>query len=312
MRVAVVAICLASCGSPQPPLYPAGSDKDDGHGELARASAQFLTAGDDDDLYAASQRARRDPDGAYGGDGYGGTSYGGFVPPQWTYPTVNRTPKYNQTTGLSGAVEGVVSWRGAMPGKRTTTCGAIEPLHVGGDRGLGDVLVYIERVQVGRTLPMEGRPATVGGIVVKRGCALVPTVQIVTPLPAALTIHGDGKPTKLRVTTSPSTGKLVELQEGARAAMQVSSGVTRIDAEDGSLASAWVHALDTPYYALTDDRGRYRIDELAPGTYDITFWQAPIAEAGIGTVKYGEPIVVHRTVKVETAKTARLDVALGR
>jgi hypothetical protein len=60
--------------------------------------------------------------------------------------------------------------------------------------------------------------------------------------------------------------------------------------------------MDTPYYALTDDHGRFRIDELAPGTYEVSIWSA------VG----GTPTLQHRTVRVEAGKPARLDVTLGR
>lgn len=307
MRLAVAVAIVAGCGSAPPKLFPAGTDKDEGHGELAKASAKLMTGDEpDEDLFTTSARAKRPTESA--GDTYGGSTYAGFVVPQWSYPSVNRTPKYNQVAGLSGAVEGVVSWRGNVPAKRPSACGALDVMRLDADRGLADALVYIERVQVGRTLPNDGRPSSVGGVVVKRGCAFVPTVQIVTPLPAALSIHGDGKPTHLQLTTPPEAPKSFELEEGARLAMQVPAGVTRIDADDGSLAPAWVVALDTPYYAITDDHGRFRIDELAPGTYELTIWQAPLLEG----VKYGAPVIAHRSVKIVAAKPTRLDVALGR
>jgi hypothetical protein len=93
--------------------------------------------------------------------------------------------------------------------------------------------------------------------------------------------------------------------------MQVQAGVTRIDAADGTFASAWIVGLETPYYALTDDHGRFRLDELAAGTYDVTIWQAPLPALANGALTYGAPTVVKRTVRIEEARTARLDVALG-
>ena len=48
------------------------------------------------------------------------------------------------------------------------------------------------------------KPASVGGLVAKRGCALVPAVQIATPLPAPLLLHGDATRARLRIT--PPTG----------------------------------------------------------------------------------------------------------
>ena len=73
-----------------------------------------------------------------------------------------------------------------------------------------------------------------------------------------------------------------------------------IDSDDGKIAAAWVIGLESPYYAITDDAGRYRLDELAPGSYEITFWQPPVASlAPDGTWTYGSPVVVRRTVRVE-------------
>ncbi|MEO8703234.1 MAG: carboxypeptidase-like regulatory domain-containing protein [Kofleriaceae bacterium] len=316
-RVAALVLAGWACGGAQPKLFPAGTDKDEGHGNLARASAKFMTTeGGEEDLFASSssssRRPRRYGGTTYGGGMYGGASYANFVVSQWAYQPANRATKYNQIPGLSGAVEGVVSWRGAIPNKRITACGAIEGVHVGPDRGIADVVVYIEKITTGRAMPTEGRPASVGGVVVKRNCALVPTAQIVTPLPAALSIHGDAKRAKLKVTTPPGPVVNVELQEGGRAAMQVQAGITRIDSDDGSLAAAWVLALETPYYAITDDTGHFRIDELAPGTYEVTIWQAPLPDDGTGAIKYGAPVIQRRTVRVEATRVAKLDVVLGR
>lgn len=314
-RGVVVALLGWACGGAQQKLYPAGTEKDEGHGNLARASAKFMTTEGDEDLFASSAQRRKQHEyggDAYGAGAYGGSSYANFVVSQWAYQPPNRSQKYNQIPGLSGAIEGVVSWRGAIPNKRVTACGSLDLAHVGPDRGVADVLVYIEKVTTGRAMPTEGRPAGVGGIVVKRNCALVPAVQIVTPLPAALSIHGDAKRAKLRITTPPGPVVNVDLQEAGRAAMQVQPGITRIDSDDGSLASAWVVAIDTPYYAITDDTGHFRIDELAPGTYELTIWQAPLPDDGSGAIKYGAPVIQRRTVRVDATKTAKLDVALGR
>jgi Polysaccharide lyase family 4, domain II len=307
-RAAALVFAGWACGGPAPKLFPAGSSYDEGHGNLARASAKFMTSEGDEDLFTASavhRRPRRYGGAVYGGDPYGGSSYASFVVPQWAYQPANHVPSYNQVPGLAGAIEGSVRWRGALPAKRTTPCGPLDGARIGADRGIADVVVYIEKVTTGRTMVTEGRPSTVGGVVVKRDCALVPAAQIVTPLPAPLTIHGDAKPAKLKVTTTPGTATLVELQEGGRAAMQVQGGTIRIASEDGSLAPAWVLALDTPYYAITDDSGHFRIDELAPGTYELTIWQAPIGEAAL-------PVIQRRTVRVDTARAAILDVVLGR
>lgn len=328
--MSLLAIGTVACGgsSQRQPLYGAGSEKDEGHGMLARASSTLMTSDEAEPELSPSEReaTRRRYDeaypedyggntygGMYGGGLYGGASYANYVPPAWGYPAINRIPTYSQKPNLTGAIEGTITWRGTAP-KVASTCGAIEPLKVGASRGVGGVLVYIERVNVGRVLPYangEQRPVTVGGAVIKRGCALAPAVQIVTPVPAALAIHGDTKRTRLRITTPDGAAKSTDLHEAGRVVMQAKLGVTRIESEDGTLGAAWALGIDTPYYALTDDAGKFRIDELAPGSYDVTVWQPPIPTVTNGQLVYGPPVVVKRTVRVET-KAARMDVALGR
>jgi hypothetical protein len=288
MWLAVVAAVCACRGKPQT-LYPAGDTRDEGHGLLAQASTQFMTDEETEGL-ADDNRRRAYGGSAYGGAAYGGSGYAGYVVPAWPVTAPNRTPRYNQVQGLSGAIEGTIALRGA---KLKAACGDVEPARA--------ALVYIEKVQIGRSLLNDGRPTSVGGTLVKRGCGLAPAVQIVTPLPAALAIQGDAKPAKLRIGA-----KLLELQAGGRTAMQLTAGVTKVDVEGGG--AAWIVALDTPYYAITDDRGRFRIDELAPGTYEVIVWQAPAGKLVNGAVTYGEPIVSKRTVRVENRRAARLDV----
>lgn len=314
MRLAaVLAVACLSCGSAQRGrLYPAGSDKDDGTGDLARKSAHLLTS-DEPEGSLFGQRTRPYGGDAYGGGAYGGATYAAYAPPSWSYPAPTRAPHYNQTVGLAGAIDGTVTWNGPVPPSLATRCGQVDnpSVRVGASKAVGGVLVYIEHIAVGRTIPNYGRPVSVGGTISKHGCALLPAVQIVTPLPASLAIHGDATRAKL-VVTSPSGTKPYDLQEAGRVVLTAQPGVTRVESDDGSLFAAWAVALDTPYYAITDDTGHFRIDELAAGTYDVTFWQAPVAALAAGKIVYGAPMIVHRTIKVESGKPARLDVTLGR
>jgi hypothetical protein len=325
----VLAIGAIACGGPAQnhPLYGAGTEKDEGHGMLARASSKLMTGDEEQpEGFAPRRPARPTYEDGYGGDGYGGDGYGmygggaygaqtyaNYVAPQWGYPSVNRTPSYNQKPGLASSIAGTISWRGAAP-KLTSACGAIRPLEISAEHAVGGVLIYIDRVSIGRVLPHssgEQRPATVGGVVVKRGCAFVPSVQVVTPVPASLAIHGDSKRARIRVTSPGGAAKPADLHEGGRVALQAKAGVTRIESEDGTLGAAWVVGVDTPYYAITDDHGRFRIDELAPGTYEVTIWQPPVPTQSGSALVYGAPVIVKKSVKVGTG-SARLDVTLGR
>jgi hypothetical protein len=326
------AILLTTCSTPaRSPMYPAGSDKDDGYGDLAQKSARLLT-GDGSDAPLPPYRGRRSRAGGdpYGGDPYGGSAYGGDLyggtldttAPGCrggrhctSAPPKPRTSRYNAITGLTGAIEGAVTWRGPLPAPVTTACGPIASsgVRISPSRTVGGVLIYIEHVDLGRTMPSYGRPASVGGTITKRGCSLAPALQIVTPLPAGLAIHGDASETTLRVTApAGAAAKAFELQPAGRVMLQAQAGTTRIEADDGSLGAAWIVAADTPYYAITDDAGRFRIDELAAGSYDVTVWRPPLPTVTNGKLGYGAPVVVHRSIRVDPVHPARLDVVLER
>ncbi|MBA3461575.1 MAG: hypothetical protein H0T46_16555 [Deltaproteobacteria bacterium] len=331
---AALAGATISCGRPSQhqPLYAAGSEKDEGHGLLARASSNLLTSDETatESLPSRTSARRTFDDEAGGGEQFGGDQYGGggmfgnnayggatyaaYVPPPWPYPAVNRQPRYQQQVGLTAAIEGTITWRGPIP-KVTTSCGTLDPLSISRERAVAGILVYIERVTTGRVLASaigEQRPSLVGGVIVKRGCALAPLVQVVNPLPAQLAIHGDAKRTRLKITTPGATSpSSIELQEAGRVALQLKTGVTRVESDDATIGAAWVVGVDSPYYAITDDTGRFRIDELAAGTYDVTIFQPPVPTVANGKLSYGAPVIVHRNVRV-TSGTSRLDVALGK
>lgn len=325
--VSLVGIALGCGGSQRTPLTR-GGDNDEGAGDLAQASIKLRTGdeSDDGDNFDNEKRRARavaygytyggDPYGGdpYGGDPYGGTSYAGWRMPQWNYSTPNRTPNYQINVGLTGAIEGAVSWNGPAPQKLATSpCGPMDnpTLRVTSDKRMRGVVVYIEKIVVGRATPYYTRPATVGGVLAKHGCTLAPAAQIVAPLPGSIAIHGDTQRTKVRVTPPKGNARTEELDEAGLVAVEVFDGVTRVDGDDGKLGAAWVIGLDTPYFAITDDSGRYRIDELSPGTYDVTFWQPPIASiAANGSWAYSAPIVLRRRVTVGT-KTSQLSVALS-
>jgi hypothetical protein len=320
----LLAIAAVACGSSQRgTLAKAGDTQDDGGGELARQSISLSLGGDANEI-AQADAARRGVGGdiyggliyggtMYGGDPYGGAGYAGWTIPQWSFSTPNRVPHYNLGTTLVGALEGRVMWAGAPPPKLATACGSIEnsTIRVGTDKGVRGVVVYIDKVSVGRQLPYYSRPAAVGGVVAKRGCALVPAAQIVAPLPASVSVHGDATRTRVRVTPTGIAARSYDLQEGGLVEVEARPGVTRIDSDDGKLVAAWVLAIDSPYYAITDDTGRFRIDDLAPGSYDVTFWAAPIATASAnGAIGYGPPTIMQRTVKVGGPVAARVELAL--
>ncbi len=49
-------------------------------------------------------------------------------------------------------------------------------------------------------------------------------------------------------------------------------GIVRVFCEIHSHMSAFILVFSHPFYATTDDEGRYRIDNVPPGTYNVIAW----------------------------------------
>jgi hypothetical protein len=298
-----VGVALAGACAGRTRLGPAGGETDEGNGDLATASIKLLTRSSDaEDLFAESA-PRPPPEDEAGADE--DVEVTAEEDSGWAQPDI----EYIERAGLSGAVEGVVRWTGARPARFASPCGPVDMVRVGADGGVGGVLVWIDDVTVVRE-PQESHVESIGGVVVKRGCAFLPTAQVMWPAPGSLQIHGDSKAVRTKVSWTPARAPVMrELEAGGLVSLE-SGDVARIEAESGGIAPAWVVGLATPYFAITDDQGRFRIDELAAGTYRVTLWRAPLPTSAGKAL--GPPLVVQRTVRVGDARTTRLDVALPR
>lgn len=320
-RWAFACACVVACGGAQRDPAKPGDEHDEGAGLLAQESASLLIGNGSDT--PVEQKKRRtvgayggaiyggDPYGGMNGDPFGGTSYAHWTAPVWSYANQAKPPHYVVTDqGLDASIEGTVTWPNPIPAELKTPCGALPAIALGPQRGVRGVIVFIEKVTTGRGIGGPGR-AQLGGVIAKHGCVLGPTAQLAVPMPSSVAIHGDGQRTSVRIAAPGVPAKTFELQEGGLVTAEVKPGVTRIDGEDGKLGAAWVIGIESPYFSVTDDRGQFRIEQLAPGTYDVSFWQAPIATINAdGTFAYGAPIVVHRSISVVAKQTAKVTVAL--
>ena len=68
---------------------------------------------------------------------------------------------------------------------------------------------------------------------------------------------------------------------------------------------SWALVVDHPYYAITDEEGRFRIGDIPPGTYRVTIWHPYVRESHeqAVTIKPNENSTVQVAV---TAPTGRL------
>jgi hypothetical protein len=198
---------------------------------------------------------------------------------------------------------------------------------VGARGAVPDAVVYLEEVPTGRPLlgrmnssyPNPTKHMQVGGVVEWRACRFHPAVQVTAPVGSVLSLTSADEAVQISATRvdGRSRDRLWSVPLGAPGAVHEQlldrDGFVELRAErDGRVATGWVVVAPHPYFALTDERGRFSLDEVPPGTYTLVVWHAPVV---VGHTPAGEPIArasppVRRKVAVAARHAAHVVVRL--
>jgi hypothetical protein len=90
-------------------------------------------------------------------------------------------------------------------------------------------------------------------------------------------------------------------------------GVVRVVCDAHTHMFGWIIVHDSPYFAVTDDHGAFRIDGIPPGTYKVTLWHEGYRPRGLdkdGRALYDEPRTITREVTIAPKATATVDFEL--
>jgi hypothetical protein len=213
-----------------------------------------------------------------------------------------------------GALAGVVRFAGrpvasdSIPvTRRQDVCGdrkVLEPLVLGPDRGVVGGVVLVQGVA-------QGKPGRFDVVLDHRGCAVTPRVLVTMAGSRARVRNSDPIAHRTRGVQGQTTvfhvaipGKEQEVDITRRLTRP---GVVRIISETASHTPAWVIVHDSPYLAVTDERGAFRIDDIPPGAYRITVWHEGFRRRGTdrdGRPVYEAPHTITRDVTVTARGTA--------
>ncbi len=330
------------------PLAPAGSPRDEGRGVLAKLSTGGALDRDAKTTRArpARRTERADDEPRAGGATYGGTRYANYRfdrsprPHSAPLPYARRYVPF--VPAEYGSIEGVVLWPDppraperlrdarSTPPDRTGPCAAGAPnqsLALTGRTSVANAVVYLEDVATGRTLlgrvnssyPNPTKHMQVAGVLEWRACRFHPQVQVVAPVGSVLSLTTADE--AIQVSATRVDGRAREVQWtvplGARGAahehLLEREGIFELRADGAGLsASGWVIVAPHPYYALTDERGRFALEQIPPGSYTLVVWHEPVV---VGFTRSGEPVVhtppmVRRKVVVRARQGQRVVVKL--
>lgn len=191
--------------------------------------------------------------------------------------------------GAVGTISGKITYDGKPPSPSMLTisadrkyCGASrydDQWLIGNDGGVKNVVVYLSDIKSGKAM------ATPHQMVLNQsGCRYVPRMSVVAPGselliqssdPVLHNIHSYREGTTLfNVAVPPSQAFPIHKKLDKPGGIKL-----RCDVHNFMRAAIFVAS--NPYYAVTDEEGKFAIDDVPPGTYTINIWHeaaGPVSE----------------------------------
>ena len=194
-----------------------------------------------------------------------------------------------------GSLTGSVKFAGTLPKldpipvrKNQEVCGQSVPneaLVLGPERGVRGSVVLIEGVPRGKNA--EGEL-----VLDNTRCLFVPHVaavmagapaKIKSSDPVLHNAHGILGGKTIFNSALSTKGRVVDITAKLKQA-----GVVKVLCDAHTHMSAWIVAHDSPYFAVTDEKGNFKIDGIPPGKYTATMWHEGFAPKGVD--KDGRPV----------------------
>jgi hypothetical protein len=216
-----------------------------------------------------------------------------------------------------GVLTGVVRFAGTAPrleplpvNKNRDVCGEVKPseaLVVGPDRGVRGAVVLIEGITRGKKGNGEVVLDNTGCVFVAHVTALMAgdRTRVKNSDPILHNTHGFRDRATVFNLALPNRNQMVEITKRL-----TRPGVIRVLCDAHPHMSAWIIVHDSPYHAVTDERGTYRIDGVPPGTYRVSMWHQGFRVRGTdkdGRPVHDEPRALTRKVTIPREGTVAAD-----
>lgn len=196
----------------------------------------------------------------------------------------------------AGSIRGSIRFDGVVPDARlvqvaddSAECGAaqaVQPLRVGSDSGLADVVVSLVSIPMGRAFDIDGPPE-----LDQRGCRFHPHVVLVPAGTAVRVLNGDAVTHNVH-TAAFENRPVNRSQAPGQGAIELTFGLAekvRVKCDLHPWMSAWIVVMDHPYHAVTDATGSFALPGVPPGDYVLETWHEELgASRRPVTVSAGE------------------------
>jgi plastocyanin len=184
-----------------------------------------------------------------------------------------------------GVISGEIKFSGTpptpeklVPTKDQEVCGKTEKVNesllVGANKGIQNVVVSISNIQKGKKMPETG------GTLDQKDCRYAPHV-VLSPAGTELNIvNSDGILHNIH-TSSTKNPPFNKAQPKFKKEMKesfVQPETVKLSCDVHGWMSGWLIVQDTPYYAVTDANGAFKITDVPPGDYDLKLWHETLGE----------------------------------
>ena len=221
---------------------------------------------------------------------------------------------YNpMSVSSGGTISGVVTFEGDVPEmkvlevtKDQAVCGATEKydesLVVGEGNALKNTIVYLIDISKGKDFDK-----TVKLEIDQKDCKFSPHVQIV-PVGTRLTMLNTDK-VNHNVHIFSSINKPVNKQQTKNrrkmplAGVKKAEGPVSVKCDIHGWMSAWIAYVPHPYFAVTNEKGEFTLEDVPAGTYKLGYWHETCgtnsdAPASV-TVEAGGAVTQDFTLKLQ-------------
>jgi hypothetical protein len=208
--------------------------------------------------------------------------------------------------------------------KDDVVCGSrpsFSRLLLGRDRGVANAVVFLKDIAAGKPFPAV-RPS----VLMQRHCEFLPHVMlkrgdvsldVVNNDPVLHNVHAyafSDNPTTLFNIAQPIKG-----QRSRIAPSQFrNAAIVMVTCDAGHpWMTGYIVREDHPYYAVTDDQGRYRLNDIPPGTYTLVLWHEGVEvqqterEHGVVTkYRFEPPYAESRMITIPPRASVQQDFEL--
>ncbi len=190
-------------------------------------------------------------------------------------------PKAYKAKSVSngGKISGVVKFEGEVPEmkkleitKDQAVCGKVdkfdESIVVGKENALKNTIVYLMDISEGKDFDAKAKKPEID----QKECKFTPHVKIV-PVGVRLTmLNNDNVTHNVNIKGVDNKQQTRMIKKLKIKAIKKPQGPVEVKCDIHGWMRAWIAYVPHPYFAVTDEKGQFSLEDVPAGTYKLGYW----------------------------------------